>query len=297
MSSYTEAILLQVGINVLLALGYWIAVSTGKYSFGHAAFMAIGAYAASILTLNFAWPLPLAMLVAAVVSAVAGAAIGWMALRLTLLYLAIITFIFGQLVDLLFAQWDYVGGATGMIGMSGTTLTLVYVSIAIVVVYLVLLTRSRLGLAHAAIREDERAATASGLRITRIAVGAFATSAAVTGVAGALSAHQLMIITPSLFGPQQALLIILYCVLGGVRYFWGAAVGAIVLSLLPIYFEWLNDWYMIVYGLLFVVLMIVRPQGLIGRSDGARPRRSLGRLRNLRRDRTADVEREREPVG
>lgn len=290
MSPYAEAILLQVGINVLLALGYWIAVSTGKYSFGHAAFMAIGAYAASILTLNFEWPLPLAMLVAAAVSAVAGAAIGWMALRLTLLYLAIITFIFGQLVDLLFAQWDYVGGATGMIGMSGTTLTLVYVSIAIVVVYLVLLTRSRLGLAHAAIREDERAATASGLRITRIAVGAFATSAAVTGVAGALSAHQLMIITPSLFGPQQALLIILYCVLGGVQYFWGAAVGAIVLSLLPIWFEWLNDWYMIVYGLLFVVLMIVRPQGLIGRSEGAR------RI-SLRRHRPTAVEREREPVG
>jgi branched-chain amino acid transport system permease protein len=294
MSPYAEAVLLQVGINVLLALGYWIAVSTGKYSFGHAAFMAIGAYAASILTLNFAWPLPVAMLVAAVVAAVAGAVIGWMALRLSLLYLAIITFIFGQLVELLFAQWDYVGGATGMIGMTGTTLTLVYSSIAVVVVYLVLLTRSRLGLAYAAIREDERAATASGLRITRIAVGAFAASAAVTGVAGALAAHQLMIITPSLFGPQQALLIILYCVLGGVQYFWGAAVGAIVLSVLPIWFEWLNDWYMIVYGLLFVVLMIVRPQGLIGRSE-----RSGGGplLRRLRRDGAGAVEREREPVG
>ncbi|WP_281690384.1 branched-chain amino acid ABC transporter permease [Pseudonocardia thermophila] len=294
MSPYAEAVLLQVGINVLLALGYWIAVSTGKYSFGHAAFMAIGAYAASILTLNFAWPLPVAMLVAAVVAAVAGAVIGWMALRLSLLYLAIITFIFGQLVELLFAQWDYVGGATGMIGMTGTTLTLVYSSIAVVVVYLVLLTRSRLGLAYAAIREDERAATASGLRITRIAVGAFAASAAVTGVAGALAAHQLMIITPSLFGPQQALLIILYCVLGGVQYFWGAAVGAIVLSVLPIWFEWLNDWYMIVYGLLFVVLMIVRPQGLIGRSE-----RSGGGplLRRLRRDGAVAVEREREPVG
>ncbi|SHL06288.1 amino acid/amide ABC transporter membrane protein 2, HAAT family [Pseudonocardia thermophila] len=294
MSPYAEAVLLQVGINVLLALGYWIAVSTGKYSFGHAAFMAIGAYAASMLTLNFAWPLPVAMLVAAVVAAVAGAVIGWMALRLSLLYLAIITFIFGQLVELLFAQWDYVGGATGMIGMTGTTLTLVYSSIAVVVVYLVLLTRSRLGLAYAAIREDERAATASGLRITRIAVGAFAASAAVTGVAGALAAHQLMIITPSLFGPQQALLIILYCVLGGVQYFWGAAVGAIVLSVLPIWFEWLNDWYMIVYGLLFVVLMIVRPQGLIGRSE-----RSGGGplLRRLRRDGAVAVEREREPVG
>jgi branched-chain amino acid transport system permease protein len=184
----------------------------------------------------------------------------------------------------LISQWDYVGGASGMIGMTGTTVTLVYVCIAIVVVYLVLLTRSRLGLAHAAIREDEQAAMASGLRITLIAVGAFATSAAVTGVAGALAAHQLMIITPSLFGPHQALLIILYCVFGGVQYFWGAAIGAVALSLLPIYFDWLSDWYMIVYGLLFVALMIVRPQGLIGR----------GTVRTTKR---LFKPREREPVG
>lgn len=266
MSAYTESIVLQVGINVLLALGYWIAVSTGKYSFGHAAFMAIGAYTASILTLNFGWSLPVAMLASAVTAAIAGAAIGWMALRLSMLYLAIITFIFGQLVDVLISQWDYVGGASGMIGMTGTTVSLVLGSIVIVVVYLVLLTRSRLGLAYAAIREDEQAAMASGLKITLIAVGAFATSAAVTGVAGALTAHQLMIITPSLFGPHQALLIILYVVFGGVQYFWGAMIGATVLSLLPIWFSWLDSWYQIVYGLLFVVLMIVRPQGLIGRS-------------------------------
>ncbi|TDV56429.1 branched-chain amino acid ABC transporter permease [Actinophytocola oryzae] len=291
MSPYIESVLLQVGINVLLALGYWIAVSTGKYSFGHAAFMAIGAYSASILTLNFGWPLPLAMLVAALVSAVAGAVIGWMALRLSLLYLAIITFVFAQLVDILISEWDYVGGAAGMLGMSGTTLGLVYGSIAVVVVFLLLLTRSRLGLAYAAIREDEQAAMASGLRITLIAVGAFALSAAVTGVAGALAAHQLLIITPDLFGPQQALLIILYCVLGGVQYFWGAALGAIVLSLVPIYLDWLSDWYMIVYGLLFVALMILRPQGLIGRAAVGSNRRWPSWHRASTRNR------ERETVG
>jgi branched-chain amino acid transport system permease protein len=298
MSPYTESIVLQVGINVLLALGYWIAVSTGKYSFGHAAFMCIGAYTASILTLNFGWPLPLAMLAAAVTAAIAGALIGWMALRLSMLYLAIITFVFAQLVDVLISEWDYAGGATGMIGMTGTTVPLVLTSIAIVVGYLILLTRSRLGLAYAAIREDERAAMASGLRITLIAVGAFATSAAVTGVAGALAAHQLMIITPSLFGAQQALLIILYCVFGGVQYFWGAALGAVALSLLPIYFDWLNDWYMIVYGLLFVALMIVRPQGLIGRSTAGRGRPPLDWHRWVARPgREARPRQERETVG
>lgn len=295
MSTFTEAVILQVGIAVLLALGYWIAVSTGKYSFGHAAFMAIGAYAASILTLNFSWPLPLAMVAAALASAVAGAMIGWMALRLTLLYLAIITFIFSQLVDTLLSEWDYVGGASGLVGMSGTTVPLVLGTIAVVVVYLVLLTRSRLGLAHEAIREDEQAAMASGLRITLIEVSAFATSAAVTGVAGALAAHQLMVITPSLFGPSQALLIILYCVFGGVQYFWGAAAGAIVLSLLPIYFSFLSEWYQIAYGLLFVALMIVRPQGLIGRSTPGRGRWLVDRLPG--RPGGGAAARERESVG
>lgn len=295
MSAFTEAVILQVGINILLALGYWIAVSTGKYSFGHAAFMAIGGYTASILTLNFSWPLPVALVAAAVTAAVAGGLVGWLALRLSLLYLAIITLVFSELVNVSVSQWTYVGGASGLFGMSGTTIPMVLTCLGIVVVYLIVLTRSRLGLAYAAIREDEQAAMASGIRITRVAVSAFATSAAVTGVAGALSAHQQLIISPSLFGPQQSLIIILYCVLGGVEYFWGAAVGAAVLSLLPIYFSSLADWYDILYGLLFVVLMIVRPQGLIGRTrffDGL-----LARLRRGGPAETPTPSREVESVG
>jgi branched-chain amino acid transport system permease protein len=109
-------------------------------------------------------------------------------------------------------------------------------------------------------------------------VSAFATSAAVTGVAGALLAHQQGVIQPEQFAPQQSLIVILFVVFGGMQYFWGAALGAIVLTLLPIYFNWLTDWYFIVYGLLFVALMIVRPQGLIGRSSGAFRKSGLDRL-------------------
>ncbi len=275
MSAADEAVIIQVGINVLLALGYWIAVSTGKYSFGHAAFMAVGAYTGSILTLNFALPLPVALLASAAAAAVAGGIVGWLALRLSLLYLAIVTLVFSELINIVISESSYLGATSGLIGMTGTTIPLVLACLLIVVSYLVLLTRSRLGLAYAAIREDEQAAMASGIRITLVAAGAFATSAAVTGVAGALAAHQQLIIAPSLFGPQQSLIIILYCVFGGVEYFWGAAAGAVALSLLPIYFSSLADWYPIVYGLIFVALMIVRPQGLIGRTNFLQ----LGRLR------------------
>ena len=92
-----------------------------------------------------------------------------------------------------------------------------------------------------------------------------------------MAAHHTLIITPSLYLPQQSLLIVLFCVFGGMRYFWGAAAGAIVLGALPIYFSGLADWYQILYGVLFVVLMIVRPQGLIGSTDLTWVRRLLGR--------------------
>lgn len=265
MSLFHQAVVIQAGIAVLLALGYWMAVSTGRFAFGHAGFMAIGAYAGSILTVKHSWNLVLAVIVAGAVTAIAGAAVGLVALRLNMLYLAIITFVFAQFVATLIKQWDYVGKATGMFGMSGTTVPLVLTFVLVVIAYLVLHTRSRFGLACAAVREDELAARASGLSTTKIAVQMFALSAAVTGAAGALAAHFLLFIRPSQFDSAKSLVIVLYVVFGGVQYFWGAAVGAVVLSLLPVYFNFLDRWYQILYGLLFMLLMMVRPQGVIGK--------------------------------
>lgn len=262
LSDYHQGILIQVGIGVLLALGYWIAANTGRFSFGHAGFMAIGAYAASILTLKAGWPLWLAMLAGALPAAAAGALIGLAALRLSLLYLAIVTLAFASLVQVLLGNWAYVGGESGFAGMTGTSLPLVAGCVVVLTGYLWLVSRSRVGLAYAALREDEDAARASGLNTTAIEVWAFTQSAFVTGVAGALSAHYLLFISPAGFGAQQSLLIILYVVLGGLLVFWGPVLGATLLVLFPIYLTFLDDWYMFVYGGLFVVLMIVRPQGI-----------------------------------
>jgi branched-chain amino acid transport system permease protein len=265
-SLYVEGILIVVGVNILLALGYWITVNTGQFSFGHAAFMAIGAYVASILTVKFGWPLVPAMLGGGLAAGVAGALIGFPALRLSMLYLAMATLGFAELTQIVFLNWDYVGRASGMTGMRGASLPLVAATVVVVVVYLWLVSRSRVGLAYAAVREDEAAARASGLNVTHIKVMAFGQGAFVTGLAGALYAHQILHIDPSNFNAQQSLLIVLYVMFGGLATFWGPLLGAGVLTLLPEWFDFLRDWYLIVYGLLFVVLMIVRPQGLIGRS-------------------------------
>lgn len=274
MSIYVEGVVIGVGINVLLGLGYWITANTGQFSFGHAGFMALGAYTSAILTLRMGWPLVAAMLVGGLIAAVVGALVGWPALRLSVLYLAMITLAFAELVQIVFSNWSYVGGASGYAGMSGTTLPLVAVSVLVVVVYLWLVSRSRVGLAYSALREDEMAARAAGLNVTGIEVVAFAQSAFVTGVAGALSAHFLLYIEPGLFGAHQSLLIILYTVFGGLQTFWGPILGAAVLSLLPEVFDSLENWYLTLYGALFVVLMIVRPQGLVGTRRSGRARRA-----------------------
>jgi branched-chain amino acid transport system permease protein len=262
-SIYLEGVLIGIGINVLLALGFWITANTGQFSFGHAGFMAIGAYASALLTLRAGWPLFAAMLAGGLAAAVAGALVGWPALRLSVLYLAMITLAFAELVKIVFTNWSAVGGASGLAGMSGTTLPLVGGLIAVLLAYLWLVSRSRVGLAYAALREDETAARAAGLNVTAIEVGAFAQSAFVTGAAGALSGHYLLFVNPEMFGAHQSLLIILYTVFGGLQTFWGPLLGAAVLSALPEVVDFLEDWYLIAYGALFVVLMIVRPQGLL----------------------------------
>lgn len=277
LSDYHQGILIQVGIGILLALGYWIAANTGRFSFGHAGFMAIGGYASSILTVKMGWQLPVAILAGGLPAAAAGALIGLAALRLSLLYLAIVTLAFASLVQVLLGNWAYVGGESGFAGMSGTSLPLVAACVVVLTGYLWLVSRSRVGLAYAALREDEDAARASGLNTTRIEVWAFTQSAFVTGVAGALSAHYLLYISPATYGAQQSLLIILYVVLGGLLVFWGPMLGATLLVLFPIYVTFLQDWYAFVYGGLFIVLMIVRPQGIVdGRGQWTRrlfPRR------------------------
>ena len=265
MSLYVEGVLILIGINVLLALGYWIIVNTGQFAFGHAAFMAIGAYAASILTVRLAIPLVPAMLVGGTLAAVVGALVGFPALRLSLLYLAMATLGFAQLTLLVFSNWAYVGGPNGMNGMRGTSLPLVVATLVMALVYLWAISHSRIGLAQAAVREDELAARAAGLNVTRIKVLAFAQGAFLAGVAGALYAHHMLHVEPAQFGIQQSLIIILYVVFGGLETIWGPVLGAVVLTLLPEVFGFLRDWYLVTYGLVFVVLMILRPQGLIGR--------------------------------
>ena len=264
-SVYVDSVIIGAGINVLLALGLYFTLATGQFSVGHGGFMAIGAYAAAVLTVNFGLALVPAVLCGAAAAFVVGVLIGLPVLRFSHLYLAMATFGFGEIVRAVFSITDSVGGVGGMRGMMGTTAPMVLVFVAIAIAFSWLHARSRWGLACDAIRQDEDAAAAMGIDVRLNKVLAFGLGAALTGIGGGLYAHHFFFIEPPTFGLQMSVAIILFVIFGGIETFWGAVLGAIVLSLLPDLFRFLKDWYLFMYGLLFVVLMICRPQGVIDR--------------------------------
>jgi len=265
LSVFADSVIIGAGINALLALGLYFTLATGQFSVGHGGFMAIGAYTASILTVNFGWGLISAVLCGALAAFVIGVLIGLPVLRFSHLYLAMATFGFGEIVRAAFSVTDYVGGVGGLRGMQGTTAPLVLAFVALAMAFSWLHARSRWGLACDAIRQDEDAAAAMGVDVRLNKVLAFGVGAAITGIGGGLYAHHFFFIDPPTFGLQMSVAIILFVIFGGVETFWGAVLGAIVLSLLPDLFRFLKDWYLFMYGLLFVLLMIFRPQGVIDR--------------------------------
>lgn len=265
MSEATRTLLVLIGINVLLAWGAYLVLKTGQLSLGQAGFMALGGYGAGLLMAERGLALIPAMLVAGTIAAGAGALLGLPALRLRGLYLALLTIGFGELVVVGLANWEHVGGVAGYPVPGGASLGLVWGTVAVVLVFLVVLSRSRLGWAMDAVSEDDVAAASLGVNVTYIKVLAFALGGFVSAVGGALFASYQLFIQPGNFDFFQSVLIVLYVVLGGLETFVGAAAGAIVLTWLPELIRGLEEWRFLVYGALLVLVMAVRPKGLIAR--------------------------------
>jgi branched-chain amino acid transport system permease protein len=265
MTSYQEGLAIQLGINILLGWSAWLPLATGQLSIGNAGFMAIGAYTASILTVRAGAPLVLALVAAALVASAFGILVGLPALRLRGIYLAMATLGFGEIVRTFFLNFEPTGGAMGFRGMTGVSLLAVWAWVALAALLLAALAHSRVGLALDAVHDDEVAAELSGLGITRLKVGAFGAGAALAGLGGGLYAQHLLYIEPASFNFMESIAMVLFVLLGGLRTFWGAPIGAALFTLLPEMTRFLRDWRGAVFGGLLVVLLIWRPWGLLPR--------------------------------
>lgn len=257
-----------IGINIMLAASLHLIIGiTGQFSIGHAGFLAVGAYASAIITMKLHLPFSLAILTGGIAAAVAGLIIGIPSLRLKGDYLAIATLGFGEIVRIAFLNIDYIGGASGMQVSHLTTWPWLISCLLVTIVVIVNFTNSTHGRACIAIRENEIAADAMGINTTYYKVAAFAIGAFFAGVAGALYAHNFYIIQPTNFGFLKSFDILIFVVLGGLGSMSGAVISAILLTIISTYLQDYPGTRMIIYSLVLIVMMLYRPQGLLGTKE------------------------------
>ncbi|MGZ4133843.1 MAG: branched-chain amino acid ABC transporter permease [Tumebacillaceae bacterium] len=258
--------LVLMGINIILAVSLnLINGYTGQFSIGHAGFMSIGAYVSAIMTVNFQLPFPVAILGGCVAAAIAGFAIGLPTLRLKGDYLAIATLGFGEIIRIVWLNNDYVGGASGMNGIEKLTdWSWVFFLMLATILIIQNLVNSTHGRALIAIRENEIAAEAMGVNITKYKVIAFVVGAFFAGMAGALSAHYFYVIQPTSFNFMKSFEILVFVVLGGLGSTAGTVVGAVLLTILFTMLQDVPELRMIIYSLILILTMIFRPKGLLG---------------------------------
>jgi branched-chain amino acid transport system permease protein len=261
-----EADLITIGINMIMGLSMFFPMTVGQLSFGQAGFMSIGAHIAVVLTLYAGVWFPVALLLAGIGTGIIGFLVGIPVLRLRGLLLALMTFAFGQVVEVFFLNFKPTGAAEGIKGIFPyTDLWYVYGFLALVVLFLARLRHSRMGRAFEAVKLDETAAEAMGVNVTRAKLIAFAAGAFVAGVGGGLYAHHAVFIQYDNFDFKRGVDIAMYMVLGGMDVFYGPLLGAFIITYLSTALQFLADWRWEVWGIIVILVMIFRPQGILGR--------------------------------
>ncbi|MFC4354637.1 branched-chain amino acid ABC transporter permease [Chryseomicrobium palamuruense] len=268
LNTYYSNTLIFIAINIILAVSLHLVIGiTGQFSIGHAGFMAVGAYLSAIITMKFELPFILAIVVGGLVAALAGLIVGIPSLRLKGDYLAIATLGFAEIIRIIFLNIDYVGGAAGMQVSKMTNWSYTYFFMLITILVIVNFTRSRHGIAALSVREDEIASDAMGINTTYYKVAAFVIGSFFAGVAGALFAHNFYIIQPGQFGFLKSVDILILVVLGGLGSISGAIISAIFLTLVSTYLQEFPETRMIIYSLVLIIVMLYRPQGLMGTKE------------------------------
>lgn len=261
-----EADLITIGINMIMGLSMFLPMTVGQLSFGQAGFMSIGAHIAVVLTLYAGVSFPIALLVAGLGSSLVGFLVGVPVLRLRGLLLALVTFAFAQVVEVFFLNFKPTGAAEGIRGIFPyTNVWYVFGFLVLLVLFLARLRRSRMGRAFDAVKLDETAAEAMGIDVTRAKLTAFAAGAFVAGVGGGLYAHHAVFIQYDNFDFKRGVDIAMYMVLGGMDVLSGPLLGAFIITYLSTALQFLADWRWEVWGSIVILVMIFRPQGILGR--------------------------------
>ncbi len=290
--------LLQImGVHTLLGLSAYVVLQTGQVSLAQAGFMAIGAYTAAMFTVLAGWPLVGALIAGALVAGTMACLVGFPALRVHGLMLVVATIAFTEIVRLFFFNFDYqiARGSiqVGPLGGEGfrqiryfpengwTTLhvaVFIWSVVALVMAALWWMDRSRAGAVLRAVGEDEIAAQSCGINLTAVKVSAMTAGGAIAGLAGGLYAHYTTHIEQSNFTILLATFAIAYPILGGLSSVFGTVAAVIFIQgFLVEGLRFLGDWRNLLFGALIVLVMNIRPSGLLDARTMATLRRLFGR--------------------
>jgi branched-chain amino acid transport system permease protein len=267
--AYVTSVAKLVAIKMLAVVGLALVLGfTGQFSIGHAGFMAVGAYVAGYLSLHAGTPPLLCIVVGMVAAAIAGLAVGLPTLRLGGDYLAIVTLGFNGIIIVAIQNMPAVGGSLGMIGLPQWT------NLGWALTFLLVggfsirnLLRSSHGRLFMAVRDNEVALRSLGIDTTRVKVTAFVVGAAWAGAAGGLVAFLNASISPALFTYDRSIELLAMCVMGGTGSLSGPILAGGILSALPEVLRPVAEYRMVLYSLLLILVMILRPAGLLGRHE------------------------------
>ncbi len=272
---YIPRILILCSIFAIYAASWDLLLFTGLLSLGHCAFLGLAAYGAALLNLKLGLPVPLSIILGALVGVMTGLIVSLPALRLRGLYLGIVTLVLPIiLVGVIFAFPEYTGGENGIYGIArlsrsqytSAVICFVIMIVSVLIMWKLTDTGSRIirtGIVWSAIREDEIAARMAGINTIKYKVWAFAISGFFAGIAGGLYAHIMGVVGPSTMDFLFALLPVVWSVFGGAHTIWGPIIGVYVLQpfseLLLIY---IPDLKMIIFTGLVVVMLLFMPEGV-----------------------------------
>jgi len=278
---YLVSIAIIAGIYIIMSLSFYLPFMVGQISLAQAGFMAIGAYTSAVCTVKFGIPYVPAVFVGGIVAGIVGLMLGLPALRIKGIYLLLLTLGFGEIVRVVFINLEYTGAAAGFPGIPYQEQTLLYTYgvVLILIIFFNRLRKSRMGRAFQAIGSDEDAAEIIGVDIVSAKLTAFSVGAFIAGIGGGIFAHYEEYIEPLMFGVMHSIEFIIFTIFGGIQIFWGPIFGAFILTFIPEFLRAIQEWRMELYGAILIVMMIVRPVGVIGLDTIQGIKRVFGKVR------------------
>jgi branched-chain amino acid transport system permease protein len=271
--SFLLTVATVIALNLIGATSLHLIIRTGHVSLAHAGFMGIGGYTAALTLLRLGWPFPLNILAGAAAPAVLALFLGPLLLRLQGKYFVLVTFLFGEILRLVFVSWaSLTGGANGIFGVpppapwAATPAGFYWLVLGVALACLALVARvlsGGLGRVIDSVREGERLASSAGIPVLQVKSGVFVLATALVGIQGGLMAHYLHYIDPTAFTSVQSLAFVVMNVIGGMRSLAGAVIGDVFMQVLPELLRGYVEMQQVIFGVVLIIVMAAVPGGIV----------------------------------